>query len=614
MSNSGLDVNYRWWLQKPDQIPGTLWSVLQRLERYDVVTRNEDMQLMSLYEGKQLRDLAFSGYLIEPATKDKIQINVIESCCDTALSKLTDERPAPRFCTSNANSEQQARARDLDSAIDSLLRSGDVDDIVDDAILDGCRVGSGFIKVIPGESEVTYERVLKKDLHVDPLDALYGRPRTLMQEAWVDREVLAEAYPKKREEIMAANGEYRSAVADVSALDQLLVIEAWRLPSRKGAKDGAHCLAIQGCLLLPLEKWTSSRFPFAHFRWKPRGVGFFGKGIAEILEGQQADITDTMIKLRDSENTLGKTFVIRERSAKVDEKQITSEVGDIIDWGPGGTPPTFVAPPVAPPELYQQIDRKIQRCYEMIGMSGQTASGTIPSGLEQSGRAQIVHHNIESKRFVKQEREVERLYIQLAECTVDALEIINESDPGALVLKHPRWDGVREIKYADVRLDRDDYVIKCWPVSALSKQIEGKMDEIQKAMQIGAITDPQEVRRILSMPEMRNRFDLYDQSAWLCERHLDAIMTKNEPQEPKPWMNLSKAKEMTQAALCKADVIELAEENRATLRAYYQDIVDLMTPPVAPAPAAPVPPVVASPMPLPGATPPAPGPVPPPAM
>jgi len=589
------DIDFRWWQAEKKTVHERLANVVDRIERIDTQRRIENNRLRELYEGRPFRDQFLSGFVVPADVRYQlININVIESCIDTWLSKLTEDRPRPMFVTDRGNYEQQQRAKRLDDAMQGQIYGEAIDDICDEAILDAGRTGTGVIKVYSGEDEVCYERVFDHDIHVDPMDALMGKPRSMFQVDYVDKDVLLERWPSKESIISSALPGRRLQMTDLSAIEQIRVAEGWRLPSGKGHADGRHVITIDGGTLLD-EPWTHDRFPFAFMRAKPRTAGFWGKGIAEMLEGLQLDITDTVLKLRDSENCYGHTRGFLPRSAKIDPKEMTNEVGDLAYYD-GPSPPVFATPQVASPEVYQYLERKIQRAFELVGLSQQSAQGVMPASLSGSGRSQIVYHNIESKRFVKSIRAVERFYCDLAECTVDAWEDIFAHDPKALVLRRAERRGFQQVNYADVRLDRENYTLRVFPVNSLPSEIAGKMAIVKQWQDAGWITADR-AKALLDMPDLESDLDVMQESYEFVQWQLSKIMETGEPQKPRPYGDLADAQSRAQAAVMRSERTGMTAEIQDALRQYLDDVVDLLTPPAPPAPP-------------PGATPPMPAPMP----
>ncbi len=78
---------------------------------------------------------------------------------------------------------------------------------------------------------------------VDERECIDGEPRRMYSRRYVDRRVLASQFPKHREVIMAAKCEAPLSLGDWGydpLEDQLLVVEAWSLPTRTDAEDGRY--------------------------------------------------------------------------------------------------------------------------------------------------------------------------------------------------------------------------------------------------------------------------------------------------------------------------------------------------------------------------------------
>ena len=57
-----------------------------------------------------------------------------------------------------------------------------------------CVLGTGVLKVFSERDELCVERVFPSEIFIDPLEGLYGEPRTFIQRKWMSRRVLEELF------------------------------------------------------------------------------------------------------------------------------------------------------------------------------------------------------------------------------------------------------------------------------------------------------------------------------------------------------------------------------------------------------------------------------------
>jgi hypothetical protein len=237
---------------------------------------------------------------------DRPTMNVVQSCVDTLVSRLTQSRPRPVFLTDNADYTQRNLAKQLNNFVNGELYQTDAYEVGRLILRDACVLGMGVAKVFEEHGRVALQRVLINELLVDANDAMYGKPRQLYQVALVDRDVLDETFPKESAVVaqaQTADLKDQTQTTDTVA-DQVLVVEAWHLPSGPDAKDGRHIISCSSGTLLD-EEYNRDCFPFVFMQYSPRLLGFFGQGLAEQLMGTQIEINKLLITITRSINLVG---------------------------------------------------------------------------------------------------------------------------------------------------------------------------------------------------------------------------------------------------------------------------------------------------------------------
>ena len=276
---------------------------------------------------------------------DRPTMNVVQSCVDTLVSRLSQSRPRPVFLTDNGDYRERNIAKQLNQFIAGELYRSKGYSLGPTILKDACVLGTGAIKVYEGQDKlVKLERVLVTELLVDTNDGLYGDPRQVYQLKLVDREVLAAMFPDKLKEVSAAEMAYPDNSADTSKsiADQVMVVESWHLPSAPNLSpedsDGRHIIAVAGASQ-PLcdEPYCHEYFPFVFLRYNERLLGFWGQSLAEQLMGTQMEINKLMMTIAASINMVGVPRVFVENGSKVVKAHLNNQVGAIITYS--GTKP-----------------------------------------------------------------------------------------------------------------------------------------------------------------------------------------------------------------------------------------------------------------------------------
>lgn len=109
---------------------------------------------------------------------------------------------------------------------------------------------------------------------------MYGNPTHLYHVKFVRKDVLAANFKKHKAAILESSGTLNRAAATSTETqdDYVVVVEGWRLPSKRGGKDGKHIIAVEKAVLVE-ESWKHDWFPFTWERWSNGVVGFYGQSL-----------------------------------------------------------------------------------------------------------------------------------------------------------------------------------------------------------------------------------------------------------------------------------------------------------------------------------------------
>lgn len=530
---------------------------------------------------------------------DRPTMSVITSCVDTIVSKMTQNKPRPIFLTDNANYKERSLAKQLNAFIAGELYQTKAYRIGEMVMRDASVWGTGCIKVIETQDKrVGLERRIATQLLVDSSEAFLGDPRQMYELQLVDRKVLAEMFPNDRSTIDRAESAYPDSGSDSekTVSDQVMVVEAWRLPSGPDAGDGLHAIA---CTAGPIddEKWEKDKFPFAFLHYSQSQIGFWGQGLAERQMGTQNAINQLLITIHKSINLVGVPRVFVEDGSKVVKAQLNNDVGAIVTYR--GTKPSYEVANCVPVELYQQLERLIQFAYQQEGISELASSSQKPAGLN-SGEALRQYDNIQSDRFSALQKHYEDLYIDLSYLMIDKAKDICERD-GSYQTVYPDRSGTKKVDLPAADLLKDPFVIQCFDMSSLPRDPAGRAARITEYMQAGLYT-PQEGRRLLGFPDTEQEDKLLNAGEERILKILDEIIEEGKYTPPDPFMDLALAELKVTQYYNLYDAATPDEERSQMLRDFFTQVGALkaqmaiaMTPP---APAMPGVDPQAAPMPM----------------
>lgn len=565
--------NKRWWTVDSTERPQTLFKTLEHLAQNDDRRQAQYLRNARLYGNVTLlanpagilaRKIDLPG-----SSHDRASFNVVQAVIDTITAKLSKNKPKSAFLTSGGDWKLQRKAKKLEKFCDGIRYENNGYAMGRIAFRDAAVSGDGFVHVFACHGRVKWERTLAMELFVDSVDSFYGEPRSLYRVKNIDREVLMEMFPEKRNEITnapAAKIDLTSSTRETS--DQIQVIEAWHLPSGPDAKDGLRCLVIENAELYS-EAYERPYFPFAKLPWTPRLFGYWSQGIPEQLASIQLEINKISWVIQRSMHLAGTFKIWLKNGSKIVKEQLNNDIGAIIN---SDDPPQYLLPPIVQPELVQRREALKQEAFEQVGVSQLSASAQKPAGLN-SGKALREYNDIESDRFMTIGQAYEQFFLDLDRLSIDVAKEIS-ADVGFEV-KVPGKKFLETVDWKDVDLEDDQYVMKAYPVSSLPNEPAGRLQTVQEYVQAGFYT-PRTAKRLLDMPDLEQIDDLQDAGENWIHQTLEAIIEDGTYSPPEPEMDLNLAKELVLEYIAQANTTNLEPEKLDHLRLFNTQ-VDALT-------------------------------------
>ena len=522
----------RWWAAgRPEgEMRQALWASFD-------VARAASEGRSKAYD--RLRCLADRGVVADDDDSPECLENVIGQVMEVASTKLTENRPDAQILTDGEIDKTQRRAKQLGGWVSAAARDIGLHQTVEAAWDEAMAVGTGAFRVFDEHGRPTSEIAYCEDLHVAPQEAKHNAVRTLYYERTMDRAQVAALFPDHRaaiEAVPVANGDHDDLAEGARVrewTDLVTVVEAWRLaavPTTPGAEPdprtvGRHVIALRDVTLLD-EPYDDTSLPFFFLRWRPRRRSFWGIGIPELLETQQA-----LMNLHGS--TAEETLQTLPPSLWMDQAdggtaQQMDDVPGRVYTTPGGKAPTLIAP--TPGLLAAFTAREAEyreRMFSSMGVSQMEAGAGKPAGLN-SGKAQLVHQDIKSKRLLLQARQVEDAYtwaferlIMVADAIVEAA---GEAADDALTYLAGEGSDLMPTPYTDVRISDMMFRARVFPISRLPDSPAGRLEFISELLQLG-IVHPQDAMGLLAIPDVEGFRATQDATRELARALCDAAVS-----------------------------------------------------------------------------------------
>lgn len=569
-----MSDNSSQWFKKKDKAHETVFAYVKELDTTQAHIQNDNIRNMRLYGNHEYVGLGASKTAMTEnvSVQNRVTLNIVQSMVDTAVSKITKQKPRPYFLTDDGDFTLKRKAEKLTKFSEGQFYATSFYELAAEAFRDAGILGTGAIKIFIEDNKIKAERVFIDEIKVDEKEAYYGKPRQLHQTKWIHKDVLKGAFPSQSSMIDFATSESTAAkaFAEYKNGDMLLVVESWRLPTTKGKKDGRHTITISTVDLVN-ETYDKDYFPFVFFKWNTRPLGFFGQGIAEQLTGLQVEINKILRTIQVSMHLVSVPKLMVEASSKVVSAHLNNKIGGIIKYA--GTSPTYAALGSIPPELFTHLERLYNRAYEIIGISQLSAQSEKPAGLN-SGKALRTYSNIETERFQATAKRYETTFLDAARIMIDLAKDLSEAT-GNYEVKVPGSGFLKTIKWDDVNMEDDQYMLQIFPTNALSQDPSHRLQEVQELMQAGLIAK-EDSMKLLDFPDLKGMYSMANAGIDDIERQIELMVDGNEYQTPEPFQNLKYGITKMQQAYLKYRSENAPEEVLENLRQWMSDAKALM--------------------------------------
>lgn len=534
----------QWYKQTEHNAAGAIFRLLHHWDTSQSGIQAANLKNLRLYSNRDVQSLSIANYAMSFTQANgnnfrdlynrpnRISLNVVKSCIDTLYSKVGKNKIKPTFLTTGGRLQSRMRARKLNKYMFGVLWDCNAYNIGKMALKDSFIFGDGYVKVLRDKkNRIKLERIFPDEIAVDPADAYYGSPRNMFHRKFVSRDYLLEEFPEFATEINSAK-QVNSTHAGAQE-DTLLVCEAWHL-----GKEGRHIIAIDGTCLVD-EEYKRERFPIAHIRYTEHSIGYFGTGIAEDLIGIQVEINRLLIHVQESMRMISHPRIFVESGSKVNNKHIVNEIGTFVPYT--GTPPIIQVAQAVHPEIFQQIESLYNKAYQIVGISALSARAEKPSGLD-SGAALREYNDIETERFACTAQSYEQLYIDLGELICDELD----TTPNYEITAQSKDEGLEKLKWSDIRIKKSDYLLHCFPTSAMPQTPALRLKWVQEMLE-GGFIDPNTAMDLLDFPDL----DAYNQITLaplrIIHKIIEGIIYDYEYIAPEPYFDLNMCLKLGQA-------------------------------------------------------------------
>lgn len=559
-----------WWT-KGDDAYKHAWMKAKNI-RYNQSARRADfLRFARLYTNTDFDQ--FINGITAGFLGRRLSFNVVRSNIDTACAKISKSKTRPLILTNNGSYKQQNRAKKLTQYLDGMFDETKIYRHSRKGFRDSCIFGIGLNKIFKEDNKVKVERVFPDELIVDDLDARGNSPRELHQIKLVPREVLLDMFSDKPKAVAAIETAqiYTEGKSSKTETDMVGVMESWHLPSSKDATDGMHIISLEEFSLLN-EPWKKDYFPFVKQYWNEPLIGFYGEGIAAQLVGIQLEINTVLQRIKESQELVAIPRVLVEDGSGVNTSHITDEIGGILRYR--GTKPDFITPTGLNQEAYNYLEYLRNQSFQESGISQLSANSQKPAGLD-SRVALREYQDIETERFALVAENYQNFHIDAARMMIDLQREIAEESPNSFVKVKARGF-IETIKWSDVDMDDDKFVMSIYPTNFLPRTPEGQLEYTQELVQSGFV-DQDEAMSLLNFPDLEGFFSAKTASRDDINMIIEGIIERGDYIAPEPYMDLMKAVTITQSAYLRGKTTDVPDDRLELLLRFIDAAQDLIT-------------------------------------
>jgi hypothetical protein len=302
--------------------------------------------------------------------------------------------------------------------------------------------------------------------------------------------------------------------------------------------------------------------------------------------------------LRDIQITmhLYKPKYLIEAGSKIIKAHLNNEIGGLVYWQ--GIKPEIMVPVAVPQEWFAHLDNLYQKAYQIAGVSQLSSQAQKPQGLN-SGKAIREFNDIESERHILAGKAWEQFHLDASDLMIDcAMDIAEEYGDHEVMTREK--DRVLKVKWSEIDLKEDQYMMQAYPTSFLSKTPAGKLQDVIELSQAGFL-DKEASLKLLDFPDLQGITKYLTAGTDDIMRVIEEITYEGKYSRPEPFQKLDWGIKMVQSAYLWARDNKVPESRLNMLRNWMEEAHRLLQTAQAAAmpPAGPEQGMPAAPMPIP---------------
>lgn len=510
--------------------------------------------------------------------------NVVRSCVDSVIAKLTMRKIDPWYQTFGAMESDAEQARLQEQFVRTILNNENSHKTLRQAAKLACINGTGPMKTwwsMDGTIHVDW--LFTDRIIVDAQASLRGEPISMFHEEYYTKEELMGMFSgKEQQTIIKAAQEAELGGGSMVSRDMVRVIEAWK---RSQSKDdpGKRVITVanagdeNGVLL---EKpWAHNKFPITPIRWQEDLQGWHGLSGVSTVEACQTELNFTLEMIKGNLEHFGHPWMWIERSSAIKEADIeTNERYKYIEGV--GTPPQVITPNIVSPQVFEWANLLWTRAFELFGLSQLTAHSTKPSGM-RTGAAFRAYHDIESERFSEMGLQLARAIVDLAWQISRCAQEMRAAGVVPKVISANK-DGVLERIEWPKDIDENSFRVTVRPASSLPQEPSGRRDTVEHWLEVGLL-DRNHALELMEEPDLEKYKQLVTAARDdLMSTFEHMLSPDGEYIAPFEWQDLALGLQLGTSYYLRAKINGVPKERLNRVERWLQEANDIVNPPAPP--------------------------------
>ncbi len=208
--------------------------------------------------------------------------------------------------------------------------------------------------------------------------------------------------------------------------------------------------------------------------------------------------------------------------------------------------------------------------FDVSGVSQLATTMQKPAGLN-SGKALRTYLDMESETLIDCLRNAEEMILDVANLRLEEAKSKAEEakERGEkLLVTYVGEDSIEKIDWTDGELDREKYIVKILPTSALSTTVSGRFEDVQQLIDMGQLKSPTEIRQMLRIPDLDRADSRALAMRKLLLKRIGGMLKTGKFVEPEKTWDFQLAKELASDELANAELNDAPPGNIDALRQF----------------------------------------------